>query len=120
MILPLLCQTFLSKTVQPTSSSLAAGSRRRRWCSWSRASRGAKAQVFRYCLNLNFREVYKGYDDIFALMHDEVQLAKVPPHREPHKRHTQWLPPNPMKQIFVTTSTAGPDLRQHLREGGPT
>ena len=34
----------------------------------------ARAQVFRYCLNLNFRQEYRVYDDIFALLHDDVQL----------------------------------------------
>lgn len=35
----------------------------------------ARNQVFRYCLNLNFREEYRVYDDIFALMNDGVQLG---------------------------------------------
>ena len=37
-----------------------------------------QTQVFRYCLNLNFREEYRVYDDIFALLHDDVQLGKIP------------------------------------------
>ena len=32
-------------------------------------------QVYRYCLNLNFREEYRIYDDIFALLHTGVQIA---------------------------------------------
>ena len=34
----------------------------------------ARTQVLRYCLNLNFREDYHVYDDIFALLHEKVKL----------------------------------------------
>jgi hypothetical protein len=44
----------------------------------------ARTQVFRYCLNLNFRNDYRVYDDIFALMHRNVKLGE-------------------MKKIFVTS-----------------
>ena len=43
----------------------------------------AKAQVLRYCLNLNFREEYRIHDDIYALLHDEVQLHTPPTPRSP-------------------------------------
>ena len=32
-------------------------------------------QVYRFCLNLNFKEEYRIYDDIFALLHEDVQLS---------------------------------------------
>ena len=32
-------------------------------------------QVFRYCLALNFRDEYRVHDDIFALLHDNVQVC---------------------------------------------
>ena len=108
VILPLLCQLFLSNN-RAAHEQLARGGQQKTTLVIlvpEHLVSDAKAQVFRYCLNLNFREEYKVYDDIFALMHDEVQLAKLPQHREPYKRYhsgTQKLPPNPMKQIFVTS-----------------
>ena len=108
MILPLLYQLFLSNN-RAAHEQLARGGQQKTTLVIlvpEHLVSDAKAQVFRYCLNLNFREEYKVYDDIFALMHDEVQLAKLPRHREPYKRYhsgTQKLPPNPMKQIFVTS-----------------
>jgi hypothetical protein len=33
----------------------------------------------RYCLNLNFREEYRIYDDIFALLHESVQVSDSSP-----------------------------------------
>ena len=32
---------------------------------------------YRYCLSLNFRQDYRIYDDIFALLHDDVRLDEV-------------------------------------------
>ena len=60
----------------------------------------AKAQVFRYCLNLNFREEYRVYDDIFALLHDDVFLSRGNP-----KRHLSgsMTSSRHMKQIFITS-----------------
>ena len=34
----------------------------------------ARTQVYRYCLNLNFRTEYRIYDDIMCLLHDGVQV----------------------------------------------
>ena len=31
-------------------------------------------QVFRYCLGLNFGDEYRVFDDIFALLHDDVEI----------------------------------------------
>ena len=58
----------------------------------------AKAQVFRYCLCLNFREEYRVYDDIFALMHEDVQLRTLP-----RAQRTGVSKKPPMKQIFITS-----------------
>ena len=58
----------------------------------------AKAQVFRYCLNLNFREEYRVYDDIFALLHDDVQLGSGGGDRF---RRVEAQPA--MKKIFITS-----------------
>ena len=56
-------------------------------------------QVFRYCLNLNFREEYRVYDDIFALLHDDVQLRTTV-----KRSHSGAMSPRPqMKQIFITS-----------------
>ena len=80
MILPLLYQLFLSNN-RAAHEQFARGGQQKTTLVLlvpEHLVRDAKAQVFRYCLNLNFREVYKGYDDIFALMHAGVQLAKVP------------------------------------------
>jgi hypothetical protein len=48
-------------------------------------------QVFRYCLNLNFRSQYHVYDNIFALLHDDVQIM------DSKAGHA------PRKKIFVTS-----------------
>lgn len=52
----------------------------------------ARAQVYRYCLNLNFGENYRVYDDIFALKHDKVNFSS--------SRSTQN---KVSKQIFITS-----------------
>jgi len=53
-------------------------------------------QVFRYCLNLNFRQEYRIYDDIFALLHNDVQLCHTPRYGESGTQPQ-------MKQIFITS-----------------
>jgi hypothetical protein len=60
---------------------------------------GFFAQVFRYCLNINFRADYRVYDDIFALLHDSVQLGGSA------SRYSYDYAParTPMKQIFLTS-----------------
>lgn len=58
-------------------------------------------QVFRYCLNLNFREEYRIYDDIFALLHDDVQLRTTSATKRAYSGSIASRPP--MKQIFVTS-----------------
>ena len=36
----------------------------------------AKNQIFRYCLNLNFRKDYKIMDDVFNLLNEKVQISE--------------------------------------------
>ena len=58
----------------------------------------ARTQVYRYCLNPNFRDEYQVYNDIFALLHDDVRLgagAVSGRLREPKA-------PQRMEQILVT------------------
>ena len=60
----------------------------------------AQAQVYRYCLNLNFREEYRIHDNIFALLNDRVQLC-------PQQKRDRYGGPVVnvpiIKQIFVTS-----------------
>ena len=71
VILPLLCQAFLSNN-QEAHRHLARGGAEKYTLVVlvpEHLLADAKAQVFRYCLNLNFRDEYKVHDDIFALLH---------------------------------------------------
>ena len=109
VILPLLCQTFLSNN-KDAHKHLARGGKEKDVLVVlvpEHLVPDARTQVYRYCLNLNFREEYRVYDDIFALLHDNVYLGnyvqpsssrfsfsrdKTPKMSRPH-----------MKQIFVTS-----------------
>ena len=76
MILPLLCQIFLSNNLE-AHRYFARGSLPKHVLVIlvpEHLVNDAQTQVFRYCLNLNFRTDYHVYDDIFALLHDEVQI----------------------------------------------
>ena len=93
VILPLLCQVFLSNNAE-AHVHLARGGKPKDILVIlvpEHLVRDARSQVFRYCLNLNFREEYRIYDDIFALLHSEVQPGAFGGGR------------SPMKQIFVTS-----------------
>jgi hypothetical protein len=62
----------------------------------------ARAQVYRYCLSLNFRQDYRIYDDIFALLHDDVRLDEGLRRTSAYSRSLSTGQP-PKKQIFVTS-----------------
>ena len=72
--------------------------------------------MFRYCLNLNFRSEYRVYDDIMALLHDEVQLRGAPPSaKRAHSGQPAGAPPYawprpPMKSILITSPISPPYL----------
>ena len=103
VILPLLCQTFLSNNAE-AHAHLARGGKPKDVLLIMVPEHlvpDARSQIFRYCLNLNFREEYRVYDDIFALLHDNVQLRTAAT-----KRFSQGFTKavhTPMKQIFVTS-----------------
>ena len=101
VILPLLCQTFLSNNAEAHSKLSRGGPPKNVLVILvpEHLVPDAKAQVYRYCLNLNFRDEYRIYDDIFALLHDDVQL------KGGGKRAFNGASVDraPMKQIFVTS-----------------
>jgi hypothetical protein len=100
VILPLLCQTFLSNNTEAHSHFARGGKDKHVLVVLvpEHLVSDAKAQVFRYCLSLNFREDYRVYDDIFALLHDNVQLRA-----QPRAQRTGTSKSVPMKQIFITS-----------------
>ena len=108
VILPLLCQAFLSNN-QEAHRHLARGGAQKYTLVVlvpEHLLADAKAQVFRYCLNLNFRDEYKVHDDIFALLHDEVRLysgSSGPSDRRPFGGLSKAQTRPPQKAIFVTT-----------------
>ena len=62
--------------------------------------------MYRYCLNLNFTSDYRVYDNIFALLHDEVRLysgSSGPSDRRPFGGLSKAQTRPPQKAIFVTT-----------------
>ena len=76
VILPLFCMAFLSSN-KAVRDALARGGREKRCLVVlvpEHLVPDARAQVYRYCLSLNFRQDYRIYDDIFALLHDDVRL----------------------------------------------
>ena len=89
VIVPLLCQAFLSDNVEVHKYFSRGGKMKRALVILvpEHLVSDALTQVFRYCLNLNFREEYRIYDDIFALLSKRVTLGG----------------PTLMKQIFVTS-----------------
>jgi hypothetical protein len=91
--LPLLCQTFLSSNVEAHKFFARGGKKKDTLVILvpEHLVNDARTQVFRHCLNINFRQEYKVYDDIFALLHSGVQLDTGGTQRKP------------MKQIFVTS-----------------
>ena len=91
VILPLLCQLFLSNNKEAHGHFARGGGKKHTLIVLvpEHLVKDAKTQVFKYCLNLNFRERYKVYDDIFALLHREVDFQEGRRGR--------------LKQIFVTS-----------------
>eukprot|EP00930_Biecheleria_cincta_P037281 TRINITY_DN25573_c0_g1_i1.p1 TRINITY_DN25573_c0_g1~~TRINITY_DN25573_c0_g1_i1.p1 ORF type:complete len:2388 (+),score=410.29 TRINITY_DN25573_c0_g1_i1:162-7325(+) len=92
VILPLLCQIFLSSNAE-AHACLSRGGKLKTVLVVlvpEHLVTDACTQVFRYCLNLNFRQEYRIYDDIFALLHLQTQLASR-------------ASDTPMKQIFITS-----------------
>ena len=76
VILPLLCMAFLSNNAAVHDLMARGGEAKHVLVVLvpEHLVPDAKAQVFRYCLNLNFRDEYRVYDDVFALLHDDVDL----------------------------------------------
>jgi hypothetical protein len=100
VILPLLCQTFLSNNTEAHQCFARGGKAKHVLVILvpEHLVSDAKAQIFRYCLCLNFRDEYRVYDDIFALLHDDVQLR-----RQPRAQRTGTAVRPLMKQIFITS-----------------
>jgi hypothetical protein len=101
VILPLLCQTFLSNNAD-AHKHLSRGGKRKNVLVIlvpEHLVTDARSQVYRYCLNLNFREEYRVYDDIFALMHRNVHLGGESASGSLGTKSDR----PPTKQIFVTS-----------------
>ncbi|KAL7554568.1 hypothetical protein ACHAWF_019036 [Thalassiosira exigua] len=91
VIMPLLCQIFLSSNAE-AHKHLARGGKQKDTLIIlvpEHLLPDARTQVFRHCLNLNFRQEYRVFDDILTLLHKKVVFSD---------NHTR-----PMKQIFVTS-----------------
>ena len=76
VILPLLCQLFLSNNKEAHSHFSRGGKQKHTLVVLvpEHLVTDARTQVFKYCLNLNFRDNYRVYDDIFALLHENCQF----------------------------------------------
>lgn len=77
VILPLLCQIFLSNNIE-AHQHLARGGKKKDVLVIlvpEHLVNDARTQVYRYCLNLNFRDDYRIFDDIMALMHEKISLG---------------------------------------------
>lgn len=77
VILPLLCQIFLSNNAEAHKYLARGGQRKEALVILvpEHLVNDARTQIYRYCLNLNFRKDYHVYDDIFSLMHTDVKLG---------------------------------------------
>ena len=93
MILPLLCQTFLSSNKEAHNYFARNGKGKDTLVILvpEHLVNDARTQVFRHCLNINYKQEYRVYDDIFALLHGNVELGDG------------MRGPSKMKQIFVTS-----------------
>lgn len=102
VILPLLCQIFLSNNLDAHEQLRRGGQSKNVLVVLvpEHLVPDAQAQVYRYCLNLNFRDDYRVYDDIFALLHDQVTLGDRVVKRPYGGTSTVKAA---MKQIFVTS-----------------
>ena len=89
VIVPLLCQAFLSENIEVHKNFARGGKPKNTLIILvpEHLVCDALKQVFRYCLNLDFGEDYRIYDDIFVLLHRKVTLGGG----------------SPKKQIFVTS-----------------
>ncbi len=91
--MPLLCQIFLSNN-KAAHKHLARGGKQKDTLVIlvpEHLLPDARTQVFRHCLNLNFRQEYRIYDDILSLLHKDVCFG------------VNQCRSQPMKQIFVTS-----------------
>lgn len=106
VILPLLCQLFLSNNTE-AHEHLARGGKSKHTLVIlvpEHLVPDARTQVFRYCLNLNFREEYRVYDDIFALLHDDVNVGSVPVTKRYYDYNAKpKTTERQKKQIFITS-----------------
>jgi len=88
VIMPLLCQTFLSSNIE-AHRYLARGGKQKDTLVIlvpEHLVPDARHQVFKHCLNLNFRQEYRVYDDIFALLHPQVHLGANNGESKPKKQ----------------------------------
>ena len=91
MIMPLLCQIFLSNN-KDAHKHLARGGKEKDTLIIlvpEHLLPDARTQVFRHCLNLNFRQDYRIFDDILSLLHKDVSFIPITGRKQ--------------KQIFVTS-----------------
>ena len=107
VILPLLCQTFLSSNTEAHEHFARGGEGKHIMviCVPEHLVADAKAQIFRYCLNLNFGDEYRIHDDIFALLHDDVQLraTHASASKRPFSGSMSGVPRRQVKMIFITS-----------------
>jgi hypothetical protein len=89
VILPLLCQAFLSNNAE-VHKYLSRGGKKKHVLVVlvpEHLVSDARAQVYRYCLNcLDYREDFRVHDDIFALMSKHVQIGSPATGSKPMKR----------------------------------
>lgn len=91
VIMPLLCQIFLSNNKEAHHYLARGGEQKHTLVILvpEHLLPDARTQVFRHCLNLNFRQDYRVYDDILSLLHDNVTFESIQN--------------KPQKKIFVTS-----------------
>ena len=105
VILPLLCMAFLSNNAAVHDLMARGGEAKHVLVVLvpEHLVPDAKAQVFRYCLNLNFRDEYRVYDDVFALLHDDVDLRPRGSSKRFAHGGSKASPRGPGKSIFITS-----------------
>ena len=108
VILPLLCQAFLSTNAEAHRHLARGGPSKHVLIVLvpEHLVADARTQVYRYCLNLNFRAEYRIYDDIMCLLHDGVQLRGSTPSAKRAHTGVPAGPKPPMKTIFITSFNA--------------
>jgi len=77
VILPLLCQAFLSNNKEVHKNLCRGGKKKDVLVVLvpEHLVTDARIQVFKYCLNLDFKEDYRVHDEIFVLLNENVQLG---------------------------------------------